>query len=1159
MAFDPASNGSVLFGGVGGSYYDYVELSTTWFLQNGTWENLTSALRTAPSARNGASMVYDAHDHELLLFGGSHPGASVPSPPVALNDTWAYRGGAWVNITRNSTTEPAPRYSAGMAYDAATGSVVLYGGGYGWNGRRNDTWEFSGGNWSNISRTVGAGPPALVGPDMAYDSTDSAVVLYGGDSSRTFPNSTWEYTAGAWKNVTSGVSPGANYRGTLVDDPADSGVVLAAGENLTGFVRSTWEFHSGNWSRVNASVAPAGMFEAMGDYDPTLSRVVLYGGENGAGYNVADNQLWYFHSGNWTAEDRSTVPPMTGAPQEAFDATDHEFVLLIGNQTWTSPDGRNWTALNTTREPGFHKDASMTYDWSDGYVLLFGGANATTTLGDTWAFSAGNWTKLSPKTAPFGRTYGALTYDSADGYVLLFGGEGFSDTWKFHGGNWTQLSATGPSKRAGAAMAYDSADGYVVLFGGLDLSGGAEFPGDTWTFQNGTWRNITPYLRNSPTGTACAGEVNDSFSGALTLFGGLGYYGGCCDETWEFLGGQWIPMNLTPTPGARGPMGFAAGAQDNASVLFGGSSAFGLEVLGDSWAWYGRPLITVSSFIATPTRIDLGNSTHLQVMARSTRGILDYRYSGLPPGCSTQNGSALNCSPNATGTFNVTVWVTNQTWGLNASSNLTLTVAAGLVLVSFHSTPPVLDAQQSFSLVANATGGFRPLAYTYLGLPSGCASQDSATLSCSGVPAGSYDLTAYVNDSSRASVHGSTVVTVDSRPSILGVAVSPNAPDAGEPFSVRTSLTGGTVPIAWSYSGLPYGCSTVDSAILNCSSPNAGEYNVTVTAQDAAAVSATRTILLQVYAVPTVASFTVTPSPVTVNSTTLFTASVVGGSPPLTYAYQGLPKGCVSSNSSSLACMPTVTGDFTVSVRITDGQGRNASSAVGLTVRAAPLPISGHISVLPARLEVGQSTTISVVPSGGTGTYSFAYVGLPGGCSSQNLSVLVCRPTQSGTVVVDATIRDSAGASTDLRATIDVLAPLRITEFGLNRTTVVEGGSVMFTANTTGGAPPLSFTYLGLPPGCASANLSQVVCTVNSTGNFSITLKVEDSLGVAQTANASLSVARGAPACECGGPIQLPIWIIILVATVATGALGIVGYWAIRRRRGPPPTASEGV
>lgn len=84
----------------------------------GAWKQ--QHLAAHPSARSEAAMAYDAATGTVLLFGGSHG--------RALSDTWAWDGFTWTK--QHLAAHPLTRYGAAMAYDAAAGAVVLSGGEY---------------------------------------------------------------------------------------------------------------------------------------------------------------------------------------------------------------------------------------------------------------------------------------------------------------------------------------------------------------------------------------------------------------------------------------------------------------------------------------------------------------------------------------------------------------------------------------------------------------------------------------------------------------------------------------------------------------------------------------------------------------------------------------------------------------------------------------------------------------------------------------------------------------------------------------------------------------------------------------------------------------------------------------------------------------------
>ena len=114
----------------------------------------------APSPRSGHAMAYDAARGTTVMFGGQ-------GLDGLLGDTWEWDGAVWRRMT--SATSPPARASHAMAYDAAHGQVVLFGGG----GSDplsdlDDTWVWDGSNWTQKSPANRPGGRAEHA--MAYDS-----------------------------------------------------------------------------------------------------------------------------------------------------------------------------------------------------------------------------------------------------------------------------------------------------------------------------------------------------------------------------------------------------------------------------------------------------------------------------------------------------------------------------------------------------------------------------------------------------------------------------------------------------------------------------------------------------------------------------------------------------------------------------------------------------------------------------------------------------------------------------------------------------------------------------------------------------------------------------------------------------------------------------
>jgi hypothetical protein len=68
------------------------------------------------------------------------------------------------------------------------------------------------------------------------------------------------------------------------------------------------------------------------------------------------------------------------------------------------------------------------------------------------------------------------------------------------------------------------------------------------------------------------------------------------------------------------------------------------------------------------------------------------------------------------------------------------------------------------------------------------------------------------------------------------------------------------------------------------------------------------------------------------------------------------------------------------------------------------------------------------------------------------------------------------------------------------------GGTTYINASVANGVPPYTYTWLGLPRGCTSANASDLRCTPNATGTFTIRNFVNDSAGNSESATISLTV-----------------------------------------------------
>ena len=172
MAYNPGTGQLMLFGGLNGTN----NLADTWTWNGTTWTPQTPA--TNPPARNGAALAYNPGTGQLVLFGGNGPTGT--GSIGALNDTWTWNGTTWTPQT--PATNPPARNGAALAYDPATGQLILFGGQNG-SALKGDTWMWGypggiQGGWAQ--QTPPLSPQARGYSSLAFDSGTGQLVLFGG-------------------------------------------------------------------------------------------------------------------------------------------------------------------------------------------------------------------------------------------------------------------------------------------------------------------------------------------------------------------------------------------------------------------------------------------------------------------------------------------------------------------------------------------------------------------------------------------------------------------------------------------------------------------------------------------------------------------------------------------------------------------------------------------------------------------------------------------------------------------------------------------------------------------------------------------------------------------------------------------------------------------
>jgi hypothetical protein len=256
MAPFPDRGEAVLYGGGA----DGTQFTDTWVWDGSQWTSKSPA--HSPGTLCGHAMAYDAARGRVLLFGGYDAAASRYS-----DETWSWDGVDWTRL--EPPASPLGRASHAMASDPVAGKILLFGGA----NSMDDTWEWDGSTWTE--RRGGEAPPGRFGHAMAYDAARDEIVLFGGardlysgSTAPVFFSDTWVWDGSAWQQRQSLVSPSPGYGHRIAYDPELGRVILIGGAGGKEVALSppfsygldlreeTWSWNGTSWSQLFPEKSP---------------------------------------------------------------------------------------------------------------------------------------------------------------------------------------------------------------------------------------------------------------------------------------------------------------------------------------------------------------------------------------------------------------------------------------------------------------------------------------------------------------------------------------------------------------------------------------------------------------------------------------------------------------------------------------------------------------------------------------------------------------------------------------------------------------------------------------------------------------------------------------------------------------------------------------
>lgn len=325
------------------------------------------------------------------------------------------------------------------------------------------------------------------------------------------------------------------------------------------------------------------------------------------------------------------------------------------------------------------------------------------------------------------------------------------------------------------------------------------------------------------------------------------------------------------------------------------------------------------------------------------------------------------------------------------------------------------------------------------------------------------------------------------------LTAAPLDPYLGESVNLTAAMTGGSGPpdrTLWALNGLFLGVTVSPYRSFSSTVPGNDSFVAWgIDGQGDASAPSTPATIVEPFPLQVGSVLASTGAGADVGQPIDFSASVTGGYRWVTLWWTGLPLGCFSSNSSTLACTPT---SFGSSLVVLHGEDANASFAnsSGLAFVVDPamrVSIGGSLGLG----DVGQGIAFVANVSGGAGPVSYTWAGLPGGCTPMG-SNAVCDLSTPGTSSITLEVIDANGAvSTSPAVDFTTYEPPTVT-FTASRAVVDLGGSLTLTPDVLGGAGATISSWSGLPVGCEGALSGPFDCQPSELGTYTIGLSIVD-------------------------------------------------------------------
>ncbi|MEI6209387.1 MAG: putative Ig domain-containing protein [Desulfuromonadales bacterium] len=473
-------------------------------------------------------------------------------------------------------------------------------------------------------------------------------------------------------------------------------------------------------------------------------------------------------------------------------------------------------------------------------------------------------------------------------------------------------------------------------------------------------------------------------------------------------------------------------------------------------------------------------------------------------------------SASEAGTATVIFTVTDYS-GATASKTLTIDVKPALQITT-NGLKSWTEGVGGYNDTFTSIGGVAPYKWEWENYPDGLV-LNSATGLVTGTPtkAGSYstihvvltDANGATTTTSNSYYYWLNTLIINPQMTIATTSLPSAAP--GILYNASLNVTGGTAPINWSIisGSLPAGLAfNAVTGTISGVPTTVGTSTFSVQATDAA--GSTKTLPTSITVTASVVLNTSAISDMIVNAPVSITLQASGGSLPYKWSVSkgSLPTNlALDANGGNLSGTPTIAGDYSIEITVTDNGGFTASRMYSFKVRDS-LNISTASLKSWAKDQAGYLDTL--VARGGRGTYTWSIQSgaMPTGLSlNAATGVISGTPTAAGIFSITFQVADSGVVpeSVSKQLTIIISTAMVITNASAPVTTKYAPYSL--TLQTSGGTDPKTWTSTALPSGLRlNAQTGVVSGSATEAGTATVIFTVTDFTGATATKSLTIDV-----------------------------------------------------